>query len=152
MLMIIANFIFAHLASFMKYRQDVCGITEPLEWQAGVSNADIIALYGDLDKLEIFPGGLLEKIPPGQLVGPTFACLLRRQFQSLKDGDRFFFSHQTSHCRGFSSAQQGHIMTRTLRDIIWDNTPTSQINQMQPHVNKYSNNNLFSKFWFISRS
>ena len=120
----------------MEYRQDVCGITDPLEWQEGVTDADIIALYGDLDKLEIFPGGLLEKIPPGQLVGPTFHCLLKRQFQALKDGDRFFFTHQTSHCSGFSPSQQAHIMQRTLRDIIWDNTPTSEVNLLQHHVNK----------------
>ena len=119
----------------MKYRQDVCGITDPLEWQEGVTEADIIALYGDLDKLEIFPGGLLEKIPLGQLVGPTFHCLLKRQFQALKDGDRFFFTHQTSHCSGFSSLQQAHIMKRTLRDLIWDNTPTSEVNHLQHHVN-----------------
>ena len=130
--------IYTPLATYMEYRQDVCGITDPLEWQEGGTEADIIALYGDLDKLEIFPGGLLEKIPPGQLVGPTFACLLKRQFQALKDGDRFFFTHQTPHCSGFTTSQQAHIMTRTLRDVIWDNTPTSEVNQLQHHVSKRS--------------
>lgn len=46
--------------------------------------------------MEIFPGGLLEKPDSGTgaLVGPTFSCLLKQQFQSLRDGDRFFFTHQ----------------------------------------------------------
>ena len=42
--------------------------------------------------IELFPGGLSE-IPtePGKL-GPTFACVVAKQFQDLKFGDRYFFN------------------------------------------------------------
>ena len=42
--------------------------------------------------IELFPGGLSE-IPtePGKL-GPTFACVVAKQFQDLKFGDRYTFN------------------------------------------------------------
>ena len=46
----------------MEYRKVVCDITDLPEWQDWITDSDIISLYGDLDKLEIFPGGLLENI------------------------------------------------------------------------------------------
>jgi len=125
------------VATFKTFREDVCGLSGPPVWQDGVSTTDDLdPLYGPgqgYTKMEIFPGGLLEKQDPGTdaLVGPTFSCLLKQQFQSLKDGDRFFFTHQTSHCHGFSSVQQDHIMQRSLRDIICDNTDVASL---QPRV------------------
>ncbi len=32
----------------------------------------------------------------GSILGPTFTCIMRRQFKDLMDGDAFFFTHQTN--------------------------------------------------------
>merc|ERR1712142_31790 len=114
------------LPTFHTYRQDVCEITSSPIWQT--DPASLFNLYGDSSKLELFPGGLLEEPVTGGLVGPTFHCLIKKQFQSLKDGDRFFFTHQKNtcaceyNCNRFTTSQQMHIMNRSLKDILCDNT------------------------------
>jgi len=37
----------------------------------------------------------LEDPVPEGLVGPTSSCLLKQQFDALKYGDRFFYSHDS---------------------------------------------------------
>ena len=102
----------------------MCGLGGSPAWQSA-STSDLDTLYGAGEgyaKLEIFPGGLLERVETGE-VGPTFSCLIRRQFEALRAGDRFFFTHSnTGGCHEFSRSQQQHIMKRSLRDIICDNT------------------------------
>jgi len=51
-------------------------------------------LYKDVNDVDLFVGLNLEDAIHGGLVGPTSACLIGRQFRDLRDGDRFFFSHQ----------------------------------------------------------
>ena len=115
------------LAPFRTYRESVCGLSGEPSWQYGDRKTNLILdhLYGEgqgYNKLEIFPGGLLERVETGE-VGPTFSCLIRRQFEALRAGDRFFFTHSnTGGCHEFSMSQQQHIMKRSLRDIICDNT------------------------------
>ena len=120
--------------------EQVCGLGGSPAWQSA-STSDLDTLYGageGYTKLEIFPGGLLERVETGE-VGPTFSCLIRRQFEALRAGDRFFFTHSnTGGCHEFSRSQQQHLMQRTLRDIICDNTFSWQI-KMQPRVMEKEN-------------
>jgi hypothetical protein len=48
-------------------------------------------LYGSLDKVDLFVGGILEKPVPGSLLGPTFQCIIGDQFRRLRLGDRFYY-------------------------------------------------------------
>ncbi|XP_063411527.1 chorion peroxidase-like [Mytilus trossulus] len=47
-------------------------------------------LYNDIDDIDLFVGGLLEK-EMGFNVGPTFQCLLGFQYERMKQGDRFWY-------------------------------------------------------------
>ncbi|XP_065302561.1 salivary peroxidase/catechol oxidase-like [Dermacentor albipictus] len=51
-------------------------------------------LYERPDDVDLWVGGLMERpANPDALVGPTFACIIARQFRGLQEGDRFFYSH-----------------------------------------------------------
>lgn len=51
-------------------------------------------LYEHPEDVDLWVGGLMERpVQPGALVGPTFACIIGRQFRAFQEGDRFFYSH-----------------------------------------------------------
>ena len=51
-------------------------------------------VYAHPQDIELFSGGLLERKEPGMLVGPMFGKIIALQFEKLKDGDKFFFTHK----------------------------------------------------------
>ena len=61
-------------------------------------------------------------------VGPLFACIIKRQFESLRDGDRFFFSHRRSQAnpdpQGLPTVAKENIKRRSLGAILCDNLET----------------------------
>ncbi|XP_071091111.1 salivary peroxidase/catechol oxidase-like [Haliotis cracherodii] len=75
------------------------------------------------DDVEIFPAGISEIPMPGGLVGPTFACLIGKQFELLKRGDRFWYERNNP-VTGFTTAQLAEIRQASLSRIICDNTDT----------------------------
>ena len=82
------------LPGYNEYRV-LCNL-EPLktfdDLKSVISNENIIRKlqkhYGDVNKIGLWVGGILEDIVPGSLLGPTFQCLIAMQFKSLRDGDR----------------------------------------------------------------
>ncbi|XP_076115704.1 peroxidase-like protein [Mytilus galloprovincialis] len=71
------------------------------------------SVYRSPDDIDLFAGGLTEKIAPGALVGPTFRCLIGFQFMLFKTGDRFFYENNFYPTR-FSAAQLQQIKKQTL--------------------------------------
>ena len=67
-------------------------------------------------------------------VGPLFACIMKRQFENLRDGDRFFFSHRrsggkprpgNSHPQGLPDLAKRNVEARSLGAILCDNLEAS---------------------------
>uniref|UniRef100_A0A915DDW9 Peroxidasin n=1 Tax=Ditylenchus dipsaci TaxID=166011 RepID=A0A915DDW9_9BILA len=75
--------------------------------------------------------GLAEKPERGALVGPTFACIIAKQFKKLRHGDRFWYENffQPS---AFSGDQLNELRQTTLAGIICENT--DDIGMIQPNV------------------
>lgn len=48
-------------------------------------------LHGSVDKLDVFTGGLLEGSATG--MGPLFKTVIKRQFERIRDGDRYWFEN-----------------------------------------------------------
>lgn len=47
-------------------------------------------LYGIPDNVDLFVGGILERPSYGAAMGQTFSCILGKQFEALRKGDRFW--------------------------------------------------------------
>jgi peroxidase len=51
-------------------------------------------VYGTIDQVDLFIGGLAEAHAPNAVVGPTFQRIIGSQFSALRAGDRFFCALQ----------------------------------------------------------
>jgi hypothetical protein len=60
-------------------------VMEP-EWQARFQE-----VFGDVNEVDLWVGGLAEQHVPGTMVGETFHAILLDQFTRLRDGDRFWY-------------------------------------------------------------
>ncbi len=87
-----------------------------------VLQKNLEAVYGTIDNVDLFMGGLAEKHAPGAIVGPTFQAIIARQFHALRAGDRFFWMNE-----GFNDATASMIANTTLADIIKRNTDTPNL-------------------------
>jgi hypothetical protein len=76
-------------------------------------------VFGSVDCVDLWTGGLSEGHEEGAVVGPTFAAIIARQFEDLRDGDRFWFQNQ-----GFDAETLEEIENTRLSDIIERNTDT----------------------------
>ena len=75
---------------------------------------------GDMDNLDLFVGGILEKPVNDGLLGPTFSCIIGEQFKNLRDGDRFFYTHPGV----FKKDQLKEILKTSLSKVVCDNSKT----------------------------
>ncbi|KAK3106088.1 hypothetical protein FSP39_012550, partial [Pinctada imbricata] len=87
------------LPPYNKWRQ-YCGLPPAKHFKStygGLTNhrpdvASMLAkIYNDVDDIELYVGGVSEEHAPSSAVGPTFACIIARQFYDLKYGDRFWY-------------------------------------------------------------
>ena len=56
--------------------------------------AELKSVYGTVDKVDLWVGGLAENHVNGGSMGQTFTKIIADQFQRLRDGDRFFYMNQ----------------------------------------------------------
>jgi hypothetical protein len=55
--------------------------------------ARLKAIYGDVDRVDGFVGMVSEPHVPGTELGPLQLAIWKRQFEALRDGDRFFYEN-----------------------------------------------------------
>ncbi|XP_064846206.1 dual oxidase 2-like [Oncorhynchus masou masou] len=75
---------------------------------------DLSDLYdGDISKLELFPGGLLESVDgPGQV----FSSIILDQFNRIRNGDRFWFENTQNGL--FTAEELQALRNTTFHDVI----------------------------------
>jgi peroxidase len=83
--------------------------------------ADLQTLYGSVDNVELFVGGLAEDHAAGSSVGPTFGAIIADQFERVRDGDRLWYQNI------FSGSDLRAIQNTTLADLIRANTSTTNV-------------------------
>jgi len=90
--------------------------------------ARLKALYGSVDELDALVGMLAEPHLPGSEFGELQAALWTKQFQALRDGDRFFYLNDPE--LKFIKQEFGIDFRKTLAEIIAFNTdiPLSDLN------------------------
>ncbi len=88
------------------------------------------AYGGDIDRLELWPGGLAEDHLSGAMLGETFHAIVADQFRRLRDGDRFWFENDPYFL--VNPELLGRIRSVTLADVIRRNTPLG--NQLPDNV------------------
>lgn len=110
------------IKSYTAYRK-FCNLptSETFEGLSDISNQHVREklkeLYGHVDNIDIWAGGILEDQLPGAKVGPLFRCLLIEQFKKLRDGDRFYYENPAV----FKPEQLAEIKQATLGRVLCDN-------------------------------
>ncbi|KAJ8316160.1 hypothetical protein KUTeg_006174 [Tegillarca granosa] len=86
--------------------REFCGLPKALYFTTGpgglVDHKDedvklLQTAYGKTEFIDLFTGGLSEKHLPGANVGPTFSCILAKQYRITKVADRYFWNRKTSY-------------------------------------------------------
>jgi len=73
---------------------------------------DLATLYGSVNDIDLWVGGLAEDHVPGALVGETFWTVITDQFERLRDGDRFFYENV------FSGDELAELKATRLADVL----------------------------------
>jgi len=82
--------------------------------------ARLRALYGTPDKLDAFVGMVAERHVSGSEFGELQRAIWRKQFEALRDGDRFFYLNDPE--LGRIRSRYGIDYRRTLAQVIEANT------------------------------
>ena len=78
--------------------------------------AELELVYGDVDSVELWVGGLAEDHVAGASVGETFRAILVDQFTRSRDGDRFWYEND------LSGSDLRMVQRTSLADVIKANT------------------------------
>ena len=78
--------------------------------------AQLEELYGSVDDIDLWVGGLAEDHLPGGSMGETFSTIIVNQFEAIRDGDRYWYQHI------MDGRELREIENTTLADVIERNT------------------------------
>ncbi|CAG2220542.1 PXDN [Mytilus edulis] len=89
-------------------------------------------IYRHPDDIDLFVGGISENHLTDGVVGPTFACIIGRQFRDIKLGDRFWYENKFA-VTGFTLDQVNEIKKVKLSQVICEG---SDVNSVQENALK----------------
>ena len=95
-------------------------ITSDVELQA-----ELQSLYGSVDNIDLWVGGLAEDHVAGSSAGPLFRTILSDQFERLRDGDRFWYQNGSQN--GLTSRQRSDLDRLRLADVVRRNSGTTNL-------------------------
>lgn len=111
------------LPPYTKWRQ-VCNMSEVSDFEDLANEISdksvrdkLKELYGSVDNIDVWVGGILEDQVKGGKVGPLFRCLLIEQFRRTRDGDRFWYENPST----FNPEQLREIKKTNLARVLCDN-------------------------------
>ena len=79
--------------------------------------ARLASVYADVDEIDLWAGTLAEEPFNGGHVGELAFWVIKRQFESLREGDRYWYM-----AGGFSAQEVADLESTTLADVIRRNT------------------------------
>jgi len=113
------------LPAYVKFRE-FCKLAPIRSWDEmrnfiHSDSVDIfMSLYKFVEDVDLYSAGLSEFKQNGALVGPTFTCVLAKQFRDLKFGDRFWY--ETSQApASFTPRQLAEIRKMSLSKLLCRN-------------------------------
>jgi len=86
----------------------------------------LASVYESVDDIDMWVGGLAEDPVEGSLLGELFHTIVKRQFEALRDGDRFWYT------RTLNRDERSEVENTRLSDIIRRNTSIG--NELQDDV------------------
>jgi hypothetical protein len=103
------------------------GLERKASFDAITANEELSSLleevYGEVDNIDAWVGFLAEDHMPNTLFGETVMYIMERQFQNLRDGDRFYYENDI----GLTLEEIDEIRNTRLADVIRRNTKVSGI-------------------------
>ncbi|XP_036366494.1 chorion peroxidase-like [Octopus sinensis] len=127
------------------YWRQWCGLSFPRSFADLVDHTEeqqirLQRVYSDVADIDLWTGGLSERHMNGSNLGPTFACIIGRQFLLLKSGDRFWY--ENSGPQKFTSNQLAAIRQSSQSRILCDNSnvvtiqadPFTKVSETNPVV------------------
>ncbi len=86
-----------------------------------VEQSEYENVFGSIDNVDLFMGGLAEAHAPGAVVGPTFQAILANQFKRIRSGDRYFFLNQGFDQQTLTMIENTTLATLMARDTFLTN-------------------------------
>ncbi|XP_077021024.1 lactoperoxidase isoform X2 [Tamandua tetradactyla] len=93
----------------------------------------LLELYGTPANIDIWTGGIAEPLVSGGRVGSLLACLLGKQFQQTRDGDRFWWENPGV----FTEEQRNSLKKVSFSRLVCDNTHITKVPRDAFQANTY---------------
>jgi peroxidase len=119
----LANYNATRVKFGLKAITSFADITSDVDVQAKLKQ-----LYGTVDNIDLWVGGLAEDHLPDSSVGPTFARIIGDQFERLRAGDRFWYQND------LKGTDLELVSDTSLADVIRRNTT---VTNLQENVFRY---------------
>ncbi|XP_023294043.2 peroxidase isoform X1 [Lucilia cuprina] len=136
------------LPSYNDYREQ-CGLARAYQWSDFINEISeekielLKKFYSSPNDIDLTIGGSYENHSGDSMLGPTFQCIIGKQFFKIRAADRFFYEHEDKNS-GFTRDQLAAIRKISFASIFCANGNNLQC--IQPNVFIFPNhqNNLIN--------